>query len=569
MIPRRLSRRAAIIGGASSAGLVAVGAGALLLRGDDGDGEPSPTPTPRSFTPTPTLEATKFPTATPVPRGGLMRIASAARFSFDTFDAHRTGETSVAEVLARTHSRLLEWEDFGAATLRGDLAAGWQQPDDRTIILELTPNARWHDRQPLNGRPVTADDIIASLQRKLTLAREGGLPIVQRAAEWLSFERIESTAPDTIAVTLSEPDPLALATLAGEFALIQAPEAVAAFESTWQDIEPESVIGSGPWQYTGYREAALVLERFDGGHRTANLDGLRVTEPFDIVERLLAGELDEAIARDRRDAAAVREAGGFQELPRFEREPVISTFAIDGPPWNNPQLMRALSGALNRTFLADELFGGRAAASGPIPPVHGEWAGDMDGIPGYGADPTAEATEARARWEAAGGPALGAITIDFPSVFDPLYSASSVVIERLNEVLGDQFRPAVETYTLISERVAGGYYGNGRAAFWFGWSPPLPSPDPTRWFTETFRPGAQTTGLDLALFDSLLREFDLARRRRLAQDAARQVAEAGFCGLIPWLHQRSELFRRQDFGGGAVTPFWGQHQDLSRYRSAT
>ena len=498
-----------------------------------------------------------------------MRVASAARFSFDTFDAHRTGETSVAEVLARTHSRLLEWDDFDAATLRGDLGASWQQPDDRTIVFELVSNARWHERPPLDGRPLTVDDIVQSLRRKLSLARDGDLPIVQRASDWLSFERFEATGPTTLSVTLSAPDPLALATLAGEFALIQGPEAVDAFGATWQDIEPGSVVGSGPWTYGGYREDALVFDRFDDGHRSANLDEVRVTEPFGIIDRLLAGELDEAITRDRRDAAAVRTAGGFAEFPRFEREPVISTFAIDGPPWNDPELLRALSGALHRTLLAEQLFGGRAEPCSPIPPVHEGWQPVMDGIPGYGVDASDEAAEARARWEAAGGPALGDVTIDFPSVFDPLYSASSVVTERLNQVLGDQFRPAVETYTLISERVASGYYGNGRAAFWFGWSPPLPSPDPTRWFVETYRPGANALGLDLAPFDAALQEFDLRRRRELAGDAGRQVAEAGFCGIMPWLHQRSELFRREDFVGGAVTPFWGQHQDRSRYRTAT
>lgn len=505
------------------------------------------------------------PTATPIPRGGVIRLASAARFSFDTFDAHRTGETSVAEVLARTHSRLLEWDDFEAATLRGDLAAGWQQPDDRTIVLQVVPGARWHARPPVEGRELTADDVVQGLRRILGLARDGGQPIVQRSAGWLSIERIDATAADTVVITLAQPDALSLATLAGEFALIQAPEAIDAFAATWPDIQSRSVIGSGPWVYNGYQDEALVFERFEDGHRTGYLDRIHVSEPFDVAERLLAGELDEAVTRDRRDAATVRAAGGFAELERFEREPVISTLAVDGAPWNNIELVLALSGALNRAWLAEALFGGRAEPCGPIPPLHGDWASDTDGIPGYGTA-AADAADARARWEQAGGPALGIITVDFPSIFDPLYSASSVVTGRLNEVLGDQFRPAVETYTLISERVGGGYYGNGRAAFWFGWSPPLPSPDPTRWFVETYRPGAEVLGADAAAFDSLLAEFELDGRRALVRDTARVVAEGGFGGVIPWLHQRSELFRRQEFQGGAVTPFWGQHRDWERYR---
>ena len=67
---------------------------------------------------------------------------------------------------------------------------------------------------------------------------------------------------------------------------------------------------------------------------------------------------------------------------------------------------------------------------------------------------------ARRLWVAAGGPGLGPVTIDFPSIFDPLYSASSVVVGLLNEAIGPQFRAAVETYTTISRRVLDGYYGS-------------------------------------------------------------------------------------------------------------
>ncbi len=168
----------------------------------------------------------------------------------------------------------------------------------------------------------------------------------------------------------------------------------------------------------------------------------------------------------------------------------MSSLDAGAPPWNIPTITSALSGALNRFRLANELFGGRAVPAGPVPPAHPAFAlteGVLALYPGYARDPAEDAREARQRWEAAAGPSLGTITIDFPSVFDPLYSASSVVTGILNEVLGDQFRPAVETYTTISRRVLDGYYGNGRAAFWFGWGPPLPSPDPRRAFIERYQ----------------------------------------------------------------------------------
>ena len=497
-----------------------------------------------------------------------MRIAAPTRFSFDTFDAHRTGESSVAEVLGRTHSRLIEWDEFATATLRDDLASGWQLPDDATLIFELHPNARWHPRDPLGGRELTADDVAFSLTRKLELARSGGLPLAQRGPDWDAIARIDAPDSRTVVVRLGTPDPLVLGALAGEFAFIQPPEAVEAFESTWQQRRSATVVGTGPWIYGGFQESGLVFERFDGGHRTANLDALHIVEPQQVAGRLLDGSIDEAMTRDRRDAAAVRGSDGFAEFARFEREHVMSTFALDAAPWNDPGLITALSAALNRGWLAEALFGGRAVPSGPVPPVHDGWTVSFAGLPGYSGDPASDASDARQRWDTAGGPALGTVTVDFPSIFDPLYSASSVVIERLNTVLGPQFVPAVETYTLISQRVGSGYYGNGRAATWFGWGPPIPSPDPTRWFAETYRPGALLSGVDAGAFEALRSEHSNDARRDRVRALGRRVAEAAFCGVVPWVQQRSELFRRHGFEGGEVTPFWPQHHDASRYRTA-
>src|SRR5690606_8064962 len=116
------------------------------------------------------------------------------------------------------------------------------------------------------------------------------------------------------------------------------------------------------------------------------------------------------------------------------------------------------------------------------------------------------------------------------------------------------------------ERVGGGYYGNGRAAFWLGWSPPLPSPDPGRWFISTYRPGAETAGRDVGPFDRLALEYDGDERARILQEAAEAVANDGFAGVIPWVQQRSEVFRRVGFEGGVATPFWGQHHDVGRFK---
>lgn len=563
---RRLNRRTFLAGGAAAAGVVGAGAVVLANRSGSRSGQPAATPptrTPRPASPTPAPAST----ATPFPRGGIIRLAAPARFNFDTFDAQLTGEPSVIEVLGRTHSRLLQWADLRAPTLGPDLVARWEQPDTQTLILHLDPAARWSPAPGFPGRSVTSDDVVLHLLRALEIAKSGTAPLAQRYQDYATFDRVHSPAAGVVSIAFSSPDPFVLETLAGEFALVQAPEAVAALEATPSGLDPARVVGSGPFRFDGTRDGSLVFLPAPGGHRPpVAFDELHVGEPFDLVARFADDDLDEVITRDRREAEAIRAAGLAEEYPRFEREVVMSSLDAGAPPWNIPTITSALSGALNRFRLANELFGGRAVPAGPVPPVHPAFAlteGVLALYPGYARDPAEDARAARQRWEAAAGPSLGTITIDFPSVFDPLYSASSVVTGILNEVLGDQFRPAVETYTTISRRVLDGYYGNGRAAFWFGWGPPLPSPDPRRAFIERYE---GLPGLPSGLSFGTARTLDSSLRDRTGvHDLQQVVVEAGFGGVIPWVQQTSELFRRKGVAGPTPSPFWTHHLDAARY----
>src|SRR5205814_7933752 len=56
--------------------------------------------------------------------------------------------------------------DSGQIIPAGDLAASWQQPDDLTYIFKLRPNIRWQNLPPVNGRALTADDVVYSHQRQ-------------------------------------------------------------------------------------------------------------------------------------------------------------------------------------------------------------------------------------------------------------------------------------------------------------------------------------------------------------------------------------------------------------------
>ncbi|MGI8925602.1 MAG: ABC transporter substrate-binding protein [Tepidiformaceae bacterium] len=558
------SRRRLLAGGAAFRAIAAIGGAVFARRGGN---DPASGAGPTATSP----EDTSSPTPAPRPRGGALRIAAAASLSFDTFDALRTGQPPVVEVLGRTHSRLLRWTSFSGATLGPDLAARWEQPEHDLFVLHLDAKARWQERAPLHGRPVSADDVAAHFRRAAEGARGRQLPFVPRAADFAAIRRVSAPGGLTVRFELEQPDAFFAGALAGRFSLVQAPEAVTAFEGRWSEGDPETVVGSGPFIFERrLDDDSLAFRAFGGSHRPPLLDSLTVSAPgSNDSARFLAGELDEVLTRDRRDAAAMRAAmaPGTIELPRFEDSPIISSMNTAAPPWNNAHLRLALSAALNRGRLASRLFGGRAAPAGYLPPA---FAGapterELLAIPGYGSDPEEDARQTRALWAAGGGPALGAVTVDIPSIFDPRYSAGATVTAMLNEVLGaGQFRPAVESYTTIAAKAAAGQYGGGIAAFWFGWGPAFSDPDPARYLIELF--GAQKgasllSAANAAAVARLATEFDSARRQAAAHGLAIALAADAGAEVLPWLLQRSELFRRPGVQGPPPSAFWDQHLD--------
>ena len=49
--------------------------------------------------------------------------------------------------------------------IRGDLAESWEvSPDGLTITMKLRQGVKWHNKAPVNGRAVDADDVLVQLE---------------------------------------------------------------------------------------------------------------------------------------------------------------------------------------------------------------------------------------------------------------------------------------------------------------------------------------------------------------------------------------------------------------------
>jgi peptide/nickel transport system substrate-binding protein len=223
----------------------AVGAVGLGLAGCTTSTE-TPTTAPvaspaATAAPTRAAGAAPAPTAAQPKRGGTARTMATSPYR--NIEPHaQSGMAGTGSYgVPVCYSTLLTFK-FGpeikpsSYTPIGDLAESWTQPDDLTYIFKLRPGIRFHNIPPVNGREMTAEDIIYSYNRVRELKAFAG---------FLSgIARMEAPDRSTFKITLDKPNADMLDTLCQNQLSIVARERV---EQTNGSLEQPPLIGTGPF----------------------------------------------------------------------------------------------------------------------------------------------------------------------------------------------------------------------------------------------------------------------------------------------------------------------------------
>ena len=202
---------------------------------------PTPTSTPRP-TATPLATPTLIPptsTVTPpddLQRGGTLRFAIPEGAPHS--DPHLTASSSLASWGAGlAYSRLFKFDTVhGNSTVVCDLCDKWEQTAPLTFKIVLRDDVTWQKLPPLNGRPLTAQDVIYSLNRQAT-ADYANSPLLSNITEFTAVGERE------ILIRLNSPDAEVLEKLADSHSRIVAKDAV----GLNGDLRRGPTIGSGPW----------------------------------------------------------------------------------------------------------------------------------------------------------------------------------------------------------------------------------------------------------------------------------------------------------------------------------
>jgi len=126
--------------------------------------------------------------------------------------------------------------------LEGELAAKWEQPSDTQYVFHLAPGVKFHNKAPANGREMTADDVVFSLNRIRT-----NDPLFQNRLLFSSVDTIEAVDKATVRVTTKQPDVSTLVNIASFSAAVLAPEVV---EKAGKFGSPETAVGTGAFMLT-------------------------------------------------------------------------------------------------------------------------------------------------------------------------------------------------------------------------------------------------------------------------------------------------------------------------------
>jgi peptide/nickel transport system substrate-binding protein len=409
-----------------------------------------------------------------------------------------------------------------------DLAESWTYSEDgKSLTFKLRRGVKWHD-----GKPFTAADVKCTWDLIAGKAPEK-LRVNPRKSWYRNLESVTVDSDDQVTFNLQRTQPSFIALLA----------------SGWSPVYPCHVpakdmrlkpIGTGPFKFVEFKpNEGIKIARNPDYWKPGRpyLDGIEYTSvatPATAILAFSAGKFD-------------RYAQGILSLPLMKQLKSQAPDAVcevvswniprqmlvnrDKPPFDNPELRRAMALSLDRKAFIDIISDGEGSIGGAMmPPPAGSWgmpADVLQTLPGYGPDVQKNRAEARAIMQKLGyGPdkrlAVSVTTRNTPAYRDP----SVLLIDQLKEIYIDGTLNAIDT-TQWYPTVMRKDYAVGLTVSENGLD------DPDQQFYENFVCGAERnyTGYCSKEVDELVDrqsiEASIEKRRQLVWEIERKLAEDG------------------------------------------
>jgi peptide/nickel transport system substrate-binding protein len=255
------------------------------------------------------------------------------------------------------------------------LATEWQiGPDGKTTTLKLRQNVKFHDG--------TAFDATVA---KWNLDRIKDPKVNPEPGLVASLQQVDIVDPNTIKLTLKEPDISLLYAFASYHSGIVSPNALKVGADGKKTFDP---IGTGPYKVDGTPTAdKATLVRFDGYWDAAHtyLDKIeldRVPDPTVRLSGLKAGDLDIIDAPASTDIPAIKADSTLAYMDRPGNIQARMPYLVNQAPFDNINLRRAMAYAIDRDAINKAAYAGLGTVHQNIMyPSHWGYDPSFQGIP--------------------------------------------------------------------------------------------------------------------------------------------------------------------------------------------
>ena len=431
----------------------------------------------------------------------------------------------------------------GLKSVVPDLATAWSWDETKTrLTFKLRQGVRWHD-----GKPFTAADVKCTWDLLLGQAPEK-LRVNPRKTWYNNLADIVPDGDFTVTFRLKQPQPAILALLASGFSPVYPCHVPPARMR-------QNPIGTGPFKFVEFRrnEHIKVVRNPDYWKPgRPYLDGIE----YQIIKNQSTGMLTFLAHKVDMTSPYFFQVPVLKDITNLAPEAICELVPSNvqrnviinrtAPPFDNPELRRAVALALDRRAFIDTLTQGRGDIGGALlAPPEGIWGMPPDlmrQLPGYDPDVAKNRAEARAIMQKFGyGPnnrlSLKVATRDIPPYRDP----AVILIDQLKQIYIDAELEAVDTTVWYPKVIRRDYTiglnltGNG-------------IDDPDQAFYENYACGSDSNydGYCNPAIDRLINQQSMTAdqeqrkqmvweiERRLAEDVARPVLYHNRSGTCWW-----------------------------------
>lgn len=425
------------------------------------------------------------------------------------------------------------------------LATSWENLDANTWKVSLRPDVKWS-----NGEPLTADDIIFSIER----ARKVPGAVAPFTTYVRTIEGIVVQDAQTLIFKTSQPTPDLPLNLASIYIVNKK---VVEGSATEDFNSGKALVGTGPYILESYTPGKGFVAKADPNYwgEKALWDKVDYRYTSDAAARtaaLLAGDVDVIDKVSFADLRTLQEdkrvnVFTYNGLRVFFLQPSFNPKAtqyitdnagkpLDKNPLLDVRVRQALSLAINRNAIVDRILQGGATPTNQWMP---------EGAVGYNPDikvDSADPEKAKALLTEAGYPEGFQLTIHVPSDRYPLAPETVQAVAQFWTRIGIKTHVQVVPWTLYAGAAKNNEYamsvlgwGNGTGEANYAMVSMLATFNAEKGL-GAFNWGRYSSQKLDGLIETLANEFNFAKRERLMQEAAQVVNNE--VGIIPLFHYK-------------------------------